>query len=160
MQKFCDKIQKALAIVAGALFAGVFVVTILNIVLRNVAGIAWLWIPGASRLMFIWTVFLGAAVLYYHNDHLLMDYFVAKITPKNRRTFDLIINGVFLVFLVLIIVYGTEIARVRMRISFETWKFPTGVAYFAAPVASSFMALFCVNKLRQLWKGGLNHQRI
>ncbi len=157
MQKFCDKTQKALAVLAGVLFTGVFVVTVLNIVLRNVAGIAWLWIPGASRLMFIWTVFLGAAVLYYHNDHLLMDYFVARISPQNRRKFDLIIHGVFLVFLVLLMIYGTEIARVRMRISFETWKFPTGVAYFAAPAASGFMALFCVNKLRYLWKGGQNH---
>ena len=107
MQNLCDKTQKVLAVLAGVLFTGVFVVTVLNIVLRNVAGIAWLWIPGASRLMFIWTVFLGAAVLYYHNDHLLMDYFVARISPQNRRKFDLIINGVFLVFLVLLMIYGT-----------------------------------------------------
>ena len=157
MDKLCDKTQKALAVLAGVLFTGVFVVTVLNIVLRNVAGIAWLWIPGASRLMFIWTVFMGAAVLYYHNDHLLMDYFVARITLKNRPRIDFIIHGVFLVFLLLIMVYGTEIARVRMRISYETWKFPTGVAYFAAPVASGFMSLFCINKLRHLWKGDQNH---
>lgn len=157
MDKICDKTQKALAFLAGLLFSGVFVVTVLNIVLRNVAGIAWLWIPGASRLMFIWTVFLGAAVLYYHNDHLLMDYFVAKIAPQNKRKFDLVIHGIFLLFLIALIVYGTEIARVRMRISFETWKFPTGVAYFAAPVASGFMALFGINKLRHIWKGDQNY---
>lgn len=157
MDKICDKTQKALTFLAGLLFTGVFVVTVLNIVLRNVAGIAWLWIPGASRLMFIWTVFLGAAVLYYHNDHLLMDYFVARIAPRNKRKFDLVIHGIFLLFLVALIVYGTEIARVRMRISFETWKFPTGVAYFAAPVASGFMALFGINKLRHIWKGDQNY---
>jgi TRAP-type C4-dicarboxylate transport system permease small subunit len=44
-----------------------------------------------------------------------------------------------------------------MRISFETWKFPTGVAYFAAPVASGFMALFGINKLRHIWKGDQNY---
>ena len=157
MDKWCDNIQKLLAVIAGVLFGGVFAVTVLNIVLRNVAGIAWLWIPGASRLMFIWTVFLGAAVLYYHNDHLLMDYFVARITPHKRRKIDILIHGVFLVFLVLMIIYGTEIARVRMRISFETWKFPTGVAYLAVPVASGFMCFFCINKLRHLWKGDRNH---
>lgn len=157
MEKLCDKIQQVLAVTAGLLFSGVFLVTVLNIILRNVAGIAWLWIPGASRLMFIWTVFLGAAVLYYHNDHLLMDYFVAKISPPKRRRFDFVIHGVFLIFLILIVIYGTEIARVRMRISFETWRFPTGVAYFAAPVASCFMGLFCINKLRRLWKGDQNY---
>lgn len=157
MDKFCDKTQQVLAVMAGILFSGVFAVTVLNIVLRNAAGIAWLWIPGASRLMFIWTVFLGAAVLYYHNDHLLMDYFVAKITAPTKRKFDFVIHGVFLIFLVALMIYGTEIARVRMRISFETWKFPTGVAYFAAPVAAGFMTLFCINKLRHLWKGDQNY---
>ena len=142
---------------AGILFTGVFLVTVLNIVLRNVAGIAWLWIPGASRLMFIWTVFLGAAVLYYHNDHLLMDYFVARVSPENKRKLDFLIHSVFLVFLVLLMVYGAEIARIRMRISFETWKFPTGVAYFAVPTASLFMIIFCVNKLKHLLKGDQNY---
>jgi len=157
MDKICDQTQKALALLAGVLFSGVFVVTVINIVLRNVAGIAWLWIPGASRLMFIWTVFLGAAVLYYHNDHLLMDYFVARIAPQNKRKFDFVIHSLFLLFLGAMIVYGTEIARVRMRISFETWRFPTGVAYLAAPVASGFMALFGINKLRHIWKGDQNY---
>jgi len=157
MDKLCDRAQKALTVLVGILFTGVFVVTVLNIVLRNVAGLAWLWIPGASRLMFIWTVFLGAAVLYYHNDHLLMDFFVARISPKNRRNVDFVIHSVFFVFLVLLIVYGTEIARIRMRISFETWKFPTGVAYFAAPAAATFMTIFCINKLRHLWKGDQNY---
>ena len=152
MDKLCDKTQKALAVLAGVLFTGVFVVTVLNIILRNVAGIAC-----ASRLMFIWTVFLGAAVLYYHNDHLLMDFFVARISLENRRKFDFVIHGVFLLFLVSMMIYGTEIARIRMRISFETWKFPTGIAYFAAPMSSSFMTLFCINKLRHLWKGDQNY---
>lgn len=154
MDDLCDKIQKILAMLAGILFAGVFAVTVLNIALRNLAGVAWLWIPGALRLMFIWTIFMGAAVLYHRNDHLVMDYFFAKLNAPKKRCFEIFINGVFLVFLVLVIVYGAEIVRVRMRISFETWKFPTGVAYLAAPVSSFFMIVFCLNKLRNLLKGG------
>ena len=157
MDKFCDRLQNVLGVTAGILFIGVFLVTVLNITLRNVAGIAWLWIPGASRLMFIWAVFLGTAVLYYHNDHLLVDYFVAKINRQNRRKIDFVIHALFLIFLALVIVYGTEIAKIRMRISFETWKFPTGVAYFAAPITSVFMLIFCINKLKHIWKGNRHH---
>jgi TRAP-type C4-dicarboxylate transport system permease small subunit len=154
VDELCNKIQRILAILAGALFAGVFAVTVLNIVLRNLAGLAWLWIPGASRLLFIWTVFMGAAVLYHRNDHLMMDFFIAKLQGQRKRRLEIVINCVFLVFLVLVIIYGAEIVRVRMHISFETWKFPTGVAYLAAPVSSFFMIIFCLNKLRNLLKGG------
>lgn len=156
MEELCNKIQSFLAVLAGVLFAGVFGVTVLNIVLRNLAGFAWLWIPGVSRMLFIWTVFLGAAVLYHRDDHLVMDFFVAKFDAPRKRKLEIFIHSVFLIFLVLVIIYGSEIVRIRMHISFETWKFPTGVAYLAAPVSSLFMIVFCLNKLRNLWKGVKN----
>ena len=86
-----------------------------------------------------------------------MDFFVARFDPAKRRILAIVVNSVFLVFLVLVVIYGWEIARLRMRISFETWKFPTGVAYLAAPVSAVIMIVFGVNKLRALWKGG-HHQ--
>jgi TRAP-type C4-dicarboxylate transport system permease small subunit len=156
MDELCNKIQWFLAVLAGVLFAGVFGVTVLNIVLRNLAGLAWLWIPGVSRMLFIWTVFMGAAVLYHRDDHLIMDLFVAKFKAQRKRKLEIFINSVFLIFLVLVIIYGSEIVRIRMRISFETWKFPTGVSYLAAPVSSLLMIVFCLNKLRNLWKGVKN----
>ena len=152
MQRFCDGLHWFLARASGVLFGGVFLVTVLNITLRNLGGVTWLWIPGLSRLLFIWTVFMATAVLYERHDHLIMDFFVSKFSPRRRKTLELSINIVFLVFLVLFVLYGLSIARVRMRISFETWKFPTGVAYLAAPVSGAIMMLFCVNKIRRHWE--------
>ena len=153
MQKLCNGLHWFLSRLSGVLFAGVFVVTVLNISLRNLGGVTWLWIPGVSRLLFIWTVFMGATVLYERNDHLIMDFFVSRLSPARRERLELGINIVFLVFLVLFVLYGLNIAKVRMRISFETWKFPTGVAYLAAPVSGSIMILFCINKIRRFVKG-------
>jgi len=153
MNKICNGLHWFLTRFSGVLFAGVFVVTVLNISLRNLGGVTWLWIPGVSRLLFIWTVFMGATVLYERNDHLIMDFFVSRLSPARRERLELGINIVFLVFLVLFVLYGLNIAKVRMRISFETWKFPTGVAYLAAPVSGSIMILFCINKIRRFVKG-------
>ncbi len=153
MQKICNGLHWFLTRLSGVLFAGVFAVTILNISLRNLGGVTWLWIPGASRLLFIWTVFMGTAVLYERKDHLIMDFFVGKLASQKQAKLQLAINLVFLVFLVLFVIYGLKIAKVRMRISFETWKFPTGVAYLAAPVSGLLMILFCINKIRRFLKG-------
>ena len=133
---------------SGVLFAGVFLVTVLNISLRNLGGVTWLWIPGVSRLLFIWAVFMGTAVLYKTNDHLIMDFFLNRFSPARRQRLELAINIAFLAFLVLFVAYGLSIAKVRMRISFETWKFPTGVAYLAAPVSGMIMIVFCIDKIR------------
>lgn len=153
MQKICNGLHWFLTRLSGVLFVGVFAVTVLNITLRNLGGVTWLWIPGASRLLFIWTVFMGTAVLYERKDHLIMDFFVSKLAPEKRARLQLAINIIFLAFLVLFVIYGLNIAKVRMRISFETWKFPTGIAYLAAPISGSFMILFCINKIRRFVKG-------
>jgi TRAP-type C4-dicarboxylate transport system permease small subunit len=152
MQRICDGLHWFLARASGVLFGGVFLVTVLNITLRNLGGVTWLWIPGLSRLLFIWSVFLATAVLYERNDHLIMDFFVNKFSPQRKKSLELTINMVILLFLILFVLYGLSIARVRMRISFETWKFPTGVAYLAAPVSGAIMMLFCVNKIRRHWE--------
>jgi TRAP-type C4-dicarboxylate transport system permease small subunit len=152
MNQLAKKMTWVLERLAGATFCGLFLVTVFNITLRNLGGVTWLWIPGMSRLLFIWTVFLGTAVLYERDDHLIMDFFVNKMGVPKRAKLDLIINSIFLVFLVLLIIYGLMVVRVRMNISFETWKFPTAYAFLAAPVSGTLMIFFCINKLRKLLK--------
>lgn len=149
MDALAKKISWVLEKLAGVTFCGLFLVTLLNIILRNLGGITWLWIPGVSRLLFIWTVFLGTAVLYERNDHLIMDFFVSKMEPDRKARLDFYINCAFLVFLVILIVYGLLVVKIRMKISFETWKFPTGYAFLALPVSGFIMSFYCVNKIRK-----------
>lgn len=136
---------------AGLFFVMLFGVNILQILLRNFVGITWFWIPGFSRLVFIWTVFLGTAALYATDDHLLMDFFVNKMRPETRRRLDIFINLVFFVFLVCLIVYGLMVFKVRMNVPYTSWNFPTGYAYLAVPVCGVLMLAFCLNKLRKLF---------
>lgn len=145
---------------AGLLFAGLFLVTVLNIALRNLGGITWLWIPGISRLLFIWTVFLGTASLYETEDHLIMDFLVNKMKESRRRKLNLVINCIFLAFSLILVIYGFIVVRVRMGIPFETWNFPTAYAYLAVPVSGVIMVFFCINKLRKLVKGAVYEQRV
>ncbi len=149
MDWLAKKLTRILEKLAGTTFCGLFLVTILNITLRNLGGVAWLWIPGMSRLLFIWTIFLGTAVLYEREDHLIMDLFVNKMAVSKKAVLDFIINSVFLIFLVILVTYGLMVVRVRMNISFETWHFPTAYAYLAAPVSGIFMIFFCITKLRK-----------
>ena len=142
---------RGVQISAGMVFVMLFSVNILRILLRNFVGITWFWIPGFSRLVFIWTVFLGTAALYAAYDHLLMDFFVNKMRVETKRWLDIFINLIFLVFIVCLIVYGYMVFRVRMNVPYTSWNFPTGYAYLAVPVCGILMLAFCLNKLRRLY---------
>ena len=144
---FLDVIARALEIVLALLFVALFLVTMLNIVLRNVGGVAWMWIPALSRLTFIWIVFLGITVAYRRGDHLVVDALVKRLGGRARKAVTLVTHGLLLPFAVMLFVYGREIALVRMRVRFDTWHWPTGWAYMAVPFAAAILLAFVLERL-------------
>lgn len=144
IMKTCESVMTK---ITGALFFIVLLVTVTNILLRNVLGVSWLFMDAILRLSFIWMVFTGTAVLYYRNDHLVMDFFSGKFSPKLASRIMLVQHVLFLAFAVIMVVYGLQVTRVRMGIPFETWKLPTGYAYVAVPINGLLMGLFCIDKI-------------
>ncbi|HSV56967.1 MAG TPA: TRAP transporter small permease [Magnetospirillaceae bacterium] len=145
--KLLQRTVRILETMAAVLFIAILGFTSLNIILRNVLGISWIFVEGLLRLMFIWMVFLGTAALYYRGDHLVMDFFQGKMPPRMQNAVILCGELLFLAVAAVLIVYGIEVTRIRMGIPFETWDVPTGYAFLAVPVNASIMALFCVNRI-------------
>lgn len=142
-----DGTARALEVVLALLFLALFLATMLNIVLRNVGGVAWMWIPAFSRLTFIWIVFLGLALAYRRSDHLVVDALLRRLRGRSRRAVSLCIHGMLVPFALMLLVYGRDVAAVRMRVRFDTWHWPTGWAYAAVPVAAALLLAFVVERL-------------
>jgi len=126
---------------AGTLFLALFLLNILRIFLRYFLGVAWLWEPDFSRLLFIWIVFIGATVLYVGKGHLMVDFFLNRMKSKTRERMHFIIDLVTTLFLFVLVLKGIEVTRVRMRIPFDTWDLPTGYAYLAVPICGAIMII-------------------
>jgi TRAP-type C4-dicarboxylate transport system permease small subunit len=141
--------------VSGVLFLTLFFLNLLRIVLRYTLGMAWVWEPDVSRLIFIWLVFLGAAVLYVYQGHLAVDFFVSRLSTSNREHLRLVADLLTTVFLIILVLKGIEVTRVRMRIPFDTWDFPTGYAYAAIPICGGMMIFVTLARMakRLLWEG-------
>jgi TRAP-type C4-dicarboxylate transport system permease small subunit len=123
----------------GTLFLALFLLNILRIFLRYFLGVAWLWEPDFSRLLFIWIVFIGATVLYVGKGHLMVDFFLTRVQPKTRGRMHFMIDLMTVIFLGVLVLKGIEVTKVRMRIPFDTWDFPTGYAYMAVPICAAIM---------------------
>ncbi len=150
MDKLFGRLLTCVQISTGIFFTVLLTVNIMRILLRNFFGVTWFWIPGFSRMIFIWTVFLGTTALYATDDHLIMDFFVSKMLPETKRKLQICIHLVFLVFVCFLIFYGFNVFQVRMRIPYTSWNFPTGYAYLAVPFCGTLLLFFCLNKLRSL----------
>lgn len=133
---------------AGALFLILFLLNILRIFLRYFLGVAWLWEPDFSRLLFVWIVFIGATVLYVGKGHLVVDFFLARMQLKIRERMHFMIDLVTAIFLAVLVLKGIEVTKVRMRIPFDTWDLPTGYAYMAVPICGAIMIIVTLVRMR------------
>jgi len=139
----------------GTLFLALFLLNILRIFLRYFLGVAWLWEPDFSRLLFIWIVFIGATVLYVGKGHLVVDYFLNHMQPKTRERMHFVIDLVTVIFLVVLVLKGIGVTKVRMRIPFDTWDLPTGYAYAAVPICGAIMIVVTMIRMAEyLFKKG------
>jgi TRAP-type C4-dicarboxylate transport system permease small subunit len=134
---------------AGTLFLALFLLNMLRIFLRYFLGVAWLWEPDFSRLLFIWIVFIGATVLYVEKGHLMVDFFLTRMQPKTRARMHFIIDLVTAIFLVVLVLKGIEVTKVRMRIPFDTWDLPTGYAYMAVPICAAVMIIVTLVRMAE-----------
>jgi TRAP-type C4-dicarboxylate transport system permease small subunit len=139
MKPWTIRTTKGLEWITGTLFLILFLLNLLRIFLRYIWGIAWLWEPDFSRLLFIWVVFVGATVLYAGKGHLMVDFFLNRMKSKTRERMHFMIDLVTAIFLVVLVLKGIEVTKVRMRIPFDTWDLPTGYAYMAVPICGAIM---------------------
>jgi len=133
----------------GTLFLALFLLNILRIFLRYFLGVAWLWEPDFSRLLFIWIVFIGATVLYVAKGHLVVDYFLNRMQPKNRERMHFMIDLMTAIFLAVLVLKGIQVTKVRMRIPFDTWDLPTGYAYVAVPICGAIMIILTLVRMAE-----------
>jgi TRAP-type transport system small permease protein len=133
----------------GTLFLALFLLNILRIFLRYFFGVAWLWEPDFSRLLFIWIVFIGATVLYVGKGHLVADYFLSRMQLKTRERMHFMIDLMTAIFLAVLVLKGIEVTKVRMRIPFDTWDLPTGYAYMAVPICGAIMIIVALVRMAE-----------
>jgi TRAP-type C4-dicarboxylate transport system permease small subunit len=147
MRPLLDTIHRTVKWLVGMAFLAIFALYVVQIVLRYLFGATWLWAPDLVRLLFVWTVFLGATALYRSSEHLSVDFFVQGLGPQSKRALGLATEAMSAAFFLLLVVKGWEIAEKRMRVPFDTWDLPTGYAYAAAPVCAFFMLLIALDRI-------------
>ena len=149
MKTYLDFMTQGVSWLAGMIYLLIFILFVLQITLRYIFGLTWLWTPDFIRFLFIWGIFLGATALYAAEGHLKVDYFVRKFAPTKRTMLEIGLDSAAAAFFLILIVKGWEIAGIRMQVPFDTWDFPTGFAYAAVPVCGALMLLLTLGRIWQ-----------
>lgn len=129
----------------AVLMAGMVVIVSAQVWYRFVLNDPLSWSEEASRYLFVWISFMGAAAGVRYQVHLGIDL-MEKILPAGSYRFAVIIvNLIIQVFLLMIIYWGFKILGIIQFQESPSMHISMRYPYMAVPVGSIFML---INSLR------------
>jgi len=144
-----DALARVLWYALGAILITIFSLNLYQVGGRYLFGVGAVWIPDLTRLLFIWMVFLGTALMHQQKRHLVIDVLLLKFPGPARRTIEALIGLGMLGLAGVMAVVGWRIMQIRMEIPYTGLEIPTGYAYLAVPVAATLIVL---TSLANLWE--------
>jgi TRAP-type C4-dicarboxylate transport system permease small subunit len=143
-------------ILCGLMLFGFSTSVIFDIATR-IAGRPWLWLQEVTSTLFIYGIFIGAAVATRRNDHLYLTAIAEGLHGRARLVVETAIRLVVLGVALCMVWFG----YINFLRGFGSFRMPsmTPIAslYAAIPLSGALIALFAVEQLVNGWRHGFDH---
>ena len=153
-------LDRGLSVIIGAVLIAIFVLNLYQVGGRYLFGVGAIWIPDLTRLLFIWMVFLGTALMHQRKRHLVIDFLLLKLHRSARRTAEAAISVGMLLLAGVMAVGGWRIMLIRMDIPYTGLEIPTGYAYLAVPVAAFLIGLTSLVNMWEWRQAARRHEQV
>ena len=151
-----DRLELILMILCGVLCFGFSLSVTADIVTRTV-GRPWLWLQEVTSTLFIYAIFIGAAVATRRNDHLYLTAISEALHGTPRLIVEIIIRVVVLAVAFCLIWFG----YINYLRGFGSFRLPSGTPiaslYAAIPLAGVLIGLFTIEQLVNGITRGFDH---
>ncbi len=151
-----DKLELGLMLVCGLLCLGFSLSVMFDIVTRTI-GHPWLWLQEVTSTLFIYAIFIGAAVATRRNDHLYLTAISEALHGTPRLIVEIVIRLVVLAVAFCLIWFG----YINYLRGFGSFRLPSGTPiaslYAVIPLSGILIALFTVEQLVNGIRNGFDH---
>jgi TRAP-type C4-dicarboxylate transport system permease small subunit len=108
------------------------------------------WTEEVARFMFIFTTLLGSSLCVKKMNHINVDLFLVRATPKVQRWMEIFVVFVSCLLFAVMFWYGIEIVVATMDQFAPSTDVSMGLVYLVVPVSGLLMILFSVENLVHL----------
>jgi TRAP-type C4-dicarboxylate transport system permease small subunit len=151
-----DRLELVLMILCGVLCFGFSLSVTCDIVTRTI-GHPWLWLQEVTSTLFIYAIFVGAAVATRRNDHLYLTAISDALHGTPRLIVEIVIRLVVLGVAFCLIWFG----YINYLRGFGSFRLPSGTPiaslYAAIPLAGVLIGLFTIEQLVNGIRNGFDH---
>ncbi|UEM01827.1 TRAP transporter small permease [Skermanella rosea] len=141
----------------GSILALLFI-TLICTVGANVAGrflfnYSLAWADELSRFIFIWLIFLGAALAYLRSEHIAVDYVEQKLTSTRARAAMRLLQDLLVLFVLAMFLWGAWQVLSTYTGHSALLQVPMSWINASVPVAVVIMALMCFYHIARHLRG-------
>ena len=151
-----DKLELILMMLCGLLCFGFSLSVMFDIVTRTI-GHPWLWLQEVTSTLFIYAIFVGAAVATRRNDHLYLTAISDALHGTPRLIVEIVIRLVVLGVAFCLVWFG----YINYLRGFGSFRLPSGTPiaslYAAIPLAGLLIGLFAIEQLVNGITKGFDH---
>lgn len=111
LNRFLNLLEKICLIFSTSALGVMITLNIIQVFFRYVLNAAFVWVFPATMLLFIWSTFLGAFVVYRRKKDIVVR-FIANLFPASaQEKLTLITNILIIFFLILILIQAPTLIR-------------------------------------------------
>ena len=123
----------------------IVVISFVAVVCRYAFNNSLVWSEELTRYLFIWIVFLGAAVGVRRRAHIAIDVFMGRLGPLGDSLLTLLERLATVAFAALVGIPGWAFVRIGMSNLSPALEIPMGYVYAAPVVGSVLIALYALH---------------
>lgn len=154
MRRFLAVLERMFLGSAIVLMIGMFVAVCLQVFTRYVMHTPLPWTEEVARYLFVWTSFLGAAVLVRRDDHFSIDLLVRQFSDPYRRAARVGVLLLTLAFSLVMILYGIRVSIRLWGASSPVLQMSLGAVYSVIPIAGAYMLFSSLTSLAVTFSQG------
>lgn len=127
---------------------------ILQVTARYVMQVSIPWTEEVARMILVWVVMIGATIAADRNEHYAITFLSGKLRGFPRLAMLIATNILGLVFLAVLVVYGTRYVMANMNTVYVSTQMSRAWVYAAMPGCAVLMAISLVFQSIEAWLAG------
>jgi TRAP-type C4-dicarboxylate transport system permease small subunit len=151
--RLCRLAGQAEELLCYALLAALVVTTSLQVFTRYVINAPFTWTEELARMLFIWIVFVGAAVIVKQSSHISIDFVTRLLPPGPRRVALIISHALSVAILLTLGAKAVQLLRITGHSASPALEIPWVCVYAAFPLGMFLMAARYTGALIRLVRG-------
>lgn len=157
-----DRLSEGIGLLVSVLMPAMVVVLAIEVVARYVFNSPTIWAYDTAIFMFGYTGLLGGAYALKRKEHINVDLFYARLSPRGKAVLDVITGLLFFFFMALVVVYGWTSAIEAIKGGEATatlWGPPIGHFKLMIPIGAALLILQgLANWIRSLYLAATNRE--